>query len=409
MINPNDALDRLRRANSVPATAKLDGDELAAAVGECERRIAVQRGAAGGRPQSTEGFPPPVRHPWHRWRPVLIFSLVFVAVTAVVGMVALFDGSTGSAPDQDVVSNPAQLTTTLPSVTTLPIRIFGGVASVEDLEYYADGERVLETSVFFPAEGDGPWPVVVVYSEFLLGKQSDGLARRIADRGAVVFAPVWADATPPALSGSEYLSGAMWDRAACAVGYAQAQADTFGGDLLRTTVIGQGGGEHPATWAALGLANTNECPEPIRHQPTGLVAGESQWLFQEESFNAVFIAVDSIASDTVDLFFNPERWDTADDLSVLLWSTSWSGNSNEIENPPAEDSWIWSRDPTGAIVEDLATVGAFDDELITLRDNSWLMELRMARAGIDVTHVEEAETLSVIVNLDEIWSLISGE
>ena len=277
--------------------------------------------------------------------------------------------------------------------------------------YYTDEERSLETSVFFPAAGDGPWPVVVVYSEFTLDAQERHLALQIAERGAVVFAPVWVDMYPPTLTASEYLAGAMWDRATCAVGYAQAKANTYGGDPARTTVVGDAGGEHPAAWVALGLTDTTACAEPIRFQPTGLVAGESQWLFQEEQFNAAFGATDGAALDTVDRFFSPERWNSTDGLRVFLWATSWEGNSNEINDPPAVDSWIWSRDLRGDIVEDLAAVGAFDDGLITFRDNSRLMQLRMTRAGIGVTLYESDDPMYSLddIALDDIWQLVIGE
>ena len=70
---------------------------------------------------------------------------------------------------------------------------------------------------------------------------------------------------------------------------------------------------------------------------------------------------------------------------MFLWATSWSGNSNEVDDPPAEGSWIWSRDPGADLIEDLAAVDAFDDGLITFGDNARLMRLRMAQAGIDVS------------------------
>lgn len=55
-----------------------------------------------------------------------------------------------------------------------------------------------------------------------------------------------------------------------------------------------------------------------------------------------------------------------------------------MENPPDEDSWVWIRETASPHVDDLAVVGAFDDELIDWADNARLMELRTKTAGVDV-------------------------
>ena len=201
----------------------------------------------------------------------------------------------------------------------------------------------------------------------------------------------------------------MWERAACAVGYAQAHADSYGGDPARTTVMGSGGGEHPAAWVALGLADTSDCADPMRFQPSGLVAGQSQWLFQEAQFDSAYAVQDGPAVDTVDRFFNPERWRQAENLSVLLWTTAWSGNSTPIDDPPAADSWIWTRDPDGDIIDDLAVIGAFDSGSITFGDNSRLMNLRMARAGIDV-RLHEIDSSGYVLDdaaFENLWQLVA--
>ena len=82
---------------------------------------------------------------------------------------------------------------------------------------------------------------------------------------------------------------------------------------------------------------------------------------------------------------NPQRWTVSPELRVGLWSaTNPIGETRSIENPPASDSWIWLRDAATPVVDDLAAVGAFDDERIDWRDNALLMEQRMKSADIDV-------------------------
>lgn len=397
MTDPYTALDRLRAANPVRTTRSLPEEELAAVVAACEQRLAQER-APGAARSPVQVVDRVRRRPG--LRPALVFGLAFVAVAVVVGVVMLVPGA------EEPVIAPDVASTTAPT-TTVPVRTVGGVSYVDHLVYYADAERTFETSVFFPAKGSGPWPVAVVYSEFAVGDQERTLARQIAERGAVVFAPVWVDEGTGVQTPAEYLTGGMWDRAACAVGYAQSHAAQYGGDPRRTTLVGDAGGEHPAAWTALGFADTSACSEPILHAPTGLVAGESQWLFQQASFDQAFSGPDAAAVDVVDRFFNPERWQVPEDFSVFLWATAWTGNANSIDDPPAADSWIWTRDPDGDLVADLAAVGAFDDGLITFSDNSRLMELRMTLAGIDVTYYESDDPgyEPDAAALDGVWSL----
>ena len=218
MIEPKDALNRLRRANFLPPNAAPDGDELAAVAAECERRVVAEREMAAPETRKTEESLRPTSGLRPRWRPALVFSFAFAAVIAIAAVFALFSDSGGSILEPDVAD-------TAPVTTPIPSGRIGNVAYVDDLVYYEDADRTLETSVFFPIEGEGPFPVVVVYDLYRQGSQERELSRRIADRGAVVFAPVWVDEVGPSLTVSDYIGGGMWNRAACAVGHAQAQAE----------------------------------------------------------------------------------------------------------------------------------------------------------------------------------------
>ncbi len=396
MTDARTALDRLRHVNPLRADDAIDPVELQTVVAECERR--VQETSRASTKQAVTSMDRP---PGKRFRPAFVVAAAFTVAIALVGAIVIFGDASQTAP---TTSPPA---TTPAPPTSMPIAVLGNVAYVDDLVYYADDERTLETSMFFPAEGRGPWPVVVIYSEFSVNAAETYLGRRLAERGAVVFTPVWVDARPP--TSTEYLTGQMWDRAACAVGFAQAAAEAVGGDPTRTVVAGDGGGEHPAAWIALGHADESVCPTPIQHELAGLAAGQTQWFFQEGQFDDAFAASETIGVDIVDRFFNPDRWQVPAEFSVVLWATAWyDGNSNTIDDPPTGDSWIWSRDPTGTLVADLATVDAFDDGLITFRDNARLMQLRMTQAGIDVTYDETTEPyFDIGPALERIWRLLS--
>ena len=128
-------------------------------------------------------------------------------------------------------------------------------------------------------------------------------------------------------------------------------------------------------------------------------------------FDPAFVTDGGVpGAETVDRFFNPARWELAEDLSVFLWSTAWPGNSKRIDDPPGLDSWVWTRDPDGDIVEDLAAVDAFDGALITFSDNTRLMNLRMTQAGVDVSYYEsDAAGFSLDDNaFESIWRLVAA-
>lgn len=113
--------------------------------------------------------------------------------------------------------------------------------------------------------------------------------------------------------------------------------------------------------------------------------GESQLLFCEEGWDDSFADPDSPATDTLDRFVNPERWDVSDDLAVHLWTSDYR-YGRDIENPPTTDSWIWERDTTGTLVDDLTILDAFEDGWIDWMDNGLLMEMRFEAAGVDALH-----------------------
>jgi hypothetical protein len=116
-----------------------------------------------------------------------------------------------------------------------------------------------------------------------------------------------------------------------------------------------------------------------------LVPGESQFLFHHERWDPAFASGDPEPRETLDGLLNPQRWNVSPELRVGLWSAANPiGETRSIQNPPATDSWIWLRDAATPVVDDLAAVGAFDDERVDWHDNALLMEQRMKSADIDV-------------------------
>lgn len=396
MTNTNEALELLRAANPVASVAALDPSEVAASVAECGERVDAERfdRAPGVSPLPQRvSTSPRVRR---ILRPTSAFGIAF-AVMVIAVLAATLVGRNGGppavpVPDTTVVTNttlPRTPTTTPDVSTTVDERTLGGVDTVGELVYYSDGDVTLSMSVFFPSSGSGPWPVAVAYHTHCVPDCSaDPLAKELASRGAVVFAPAW---VPSLEQAEEYVDGALFDRAACAVGAAQAMAEDFGGDPRATTVIGQGGGEHPAAWVALGITRYRDCDEPVQYRPTGLVVGNPQFVFQQDFWDPAFDDPTSNARDTIDRFLNAERWETSDDLFVLTLATEYQGNSREVSINGA-DAWLADRDTTGTLAEDLADVAAFDDELILFADNARLFDFHLRGAGIDSSLVVDERT-----------------
>ena len=253
---------------------------------------------------------------------------------------------------------------------------------VNGLVYLADDVGEWTLDVASPTT-DGPWPLIVVIPEVTGADRA--VAAELVERGAVVVSGEdWAPAEAWSSDPSPHLYGAM-DRAACIVSWAQTHADEYGADAQLTTVTGYSGAAMATAWVGLGLADDSQCDDPITHLPVALAAGESQFLFHHSRWDSDFESGDPEPIDTLDGLVNPTSWEVSPDLRVALWSAADPiGETRAIENPPGDDSWVWIREAASPHVDDLAAVGAFDDEQIDWADNARLMELRMKEAGIDV-------------------------
>ena len=257
------------------------------------------------------------------------------------------------------------------------------VLSDKRVVYHEDDEGEWTMDVFYPSEA-GPWPLVVVYHGMTTGRSSTE-ARRIAESGAVAVAPQWLKATPPTTTFEDFIVGDLFDRAACAAYAAQHLAADYGADPMQTTIVGFSAGAPTAAWIGLGVVREDVCALPMLYRPVGTVLGDSQLFFYEDGWDPMFADASSPAADTTDRMINPERWDIDPDAAFYLWSSDFV-YARDVADPPEADSWIWSRDTTGDLVDDLAAVSAFDNGRIGWKDNANLLERRLDEAGYSVTH-----------------------
>jgi len=305
-----------------------------------------------------------------------MFSRTVLAV-AVIGLAAV--GCSGADDSgADPAAGPAPPETTAPTTSS---RAYG-IKEVNELVYLVDDAGSWTLNVAYP-DTNGPWPLIVVIPPSAGASRT--VAAELVERGAVVISGEdWAPAEAWVSDPAPHLYGAM-DRAACIVSWAQAHADEYDADPELTTVTGYSGGAMAAAWVGLGLADDSKCDDPIAHLPVALVPGESQFLFHSARWDPYFESGDPEPIDTLDGLINPARWEVSPDLRVALWSaTNPIGETRAVENPPGDDSWVWIREVASPHVDDLAALGAFDDERIDWADNARLMELRMNDAGINV-------------------------
>ncbi len=299
--------------------------------------------------------------------------------TTVIVLAAIGCSSADDSGDPGGTTSSPRDTTTQP--TSSPAE---KINEVNGLVYLADESGSWTLDVAYP-DTDGPWPLIVVIPPG--NGASQAVATELVERGAVVVSGEdWAPAEAWLSDPAPHLYGAM-DRAACIVSWAQAHADEYGANPELTTVTGYSGGAMAAAWVGLGLADDSKCDDQIAHLPVALVPGESQFLFHNARWDPYFESGDPEPIDTLDGLINPARWEVSPDLRVALWSaTNPMSETRAVDNPPGDDSWVWIREAASPHVDDLAAVGAFDDERIDWADNARLMELRMDDAGIDVTN-----------------------
>ena len=304
----------------------------------------------------------------------------------------------GVAGEEGVAASTTSITQPMTTTSTASVPSSNGTAvdraasePIDELEilrdkgmiYHTDDESEWTMDVFYPSEA-GPWPLVVVYHGMTTGRSSTE-ARRIAESGAVAVAPQWLKAVPPTMTREDFIVGDLFDRAACAAHAAQHAAADYGADPMQTTIAGFSAGAPTAAWIGLGVVREDVCALPMLYRPVGTVLGDSQLFFYEDGWDPMFDDSSSPAADTTDRLINPERWDIDPDAAFYLWSSDFV-YARDVDDPPGADSWIWSRDTTGDLIDDLAAVSAFDNGRIGWKDNANLLELRLAEAGFTVTH-----------------------
>ena len=286
-------------------------------------------------------------------------------------------------------STTAQPTTTAPLAPTTA-GVEDAYALTRDVLYLSDDERELRLDVYVPL-GDGPFPVVVLIHGLPSSKDDpyqSWTAAAAAEAGMAVFVPDW-NPTPPSRPRTTDLREAF-ATTACALAYAEQEAESYGGDPTRVVTSGFSAGALEAAWLALGhdVGIPEGCVAGgIPYRPVGAVLGDSEYFLHSRYFDQAFDADPDGMQEITSAIVDPAHW--PDDLSARF--RIWYAESSppivirRFEDAWAEDDWLAQRDPGGSIREDLSELGLLADGIISYLDESELLAFRLRRAGLDAT------------------------
>ena len=254
---------------------------------------------------------------------------------------------------------------------------------MEDLTYLTIEGKAFEADIYVP-EGEGPWPVVVMFHGNLDGKNDSTttvVAEAAAAAGMYVFVPNW-------LTGKTRITPESFDffsaAANCAVAYAQPDPDVS----LPVVVYGFSAGVGPASRAALDPAS-EPIPGCVAENPpapiTGAVLGDGEYFLQSTIFDGAFAADLEAMQATLATFIDPSLWPTDMETRFFLWFADEGTAPRYLDDPWDETGWLAQRDPDGSIRDDLDRLGQLDDGVISFIDQGQFMALRLEEAGIEVT------------------------
>lgn len=267
-----------------------------------------------------------------------------------------------------------------PATTKPPTR--QTVRTVSDVAYEqnADGTRQALT-VYAPAKG-GPWPTAVMIHGSG-NSRLDQWASSVASRGVVVFVPYWPDMAPwPNAKAYHADVASITGRLACAVRFARAKAERYGGDPESLTLFGWSAGANLASVIAFADPPVSEGCAATSGSivPDNLVLFDGDWLLYYGAW-----------------------WDDLlrEDPSVLETLVPWSGLESGKRMPvhlldsndpsgcvQVADKAVWLalRDPEGKVSQTLDRLGALDDGQLCLHEVEQFGYERLKTLGHEVTY-----------------------
>lgn len=317
------------------------------------------------------------------WRDARIPQLIWVSLLLIALLAAMVGGMliAGSQAPR----NPLGIVATpTPSAAPTPMPTPSLVVT-RDLAYESSNPRLAPgvLDVYGP-RAPGPWPVAVMLPGLQEGRRSLELsARRVADRGFVVFVPSWG----PSSSTSEGTLLSTNAQVACAIAFAQRNAATYGGDPATTILYGWAAGANVAATVAFAR------PEPTAGCLGGATLGPINALVTWAGGWA--LSVNNPDWDTI-LAAEPAAMDAATPwrhladqpnlkVVMLVSETPGLGLERAVGDPWAAGSWLALRDPSGDLRRRLEANGAFRDGILDWLEVQQLLFTALQEQGNPVS------------------------
>ena len=248
---------------------------------------------------------------------------------------------------------------------------------IEGVLYQRDPAEAL--SVYAPAGDGGPWPVVVMIhggGAFHL----DDWARDVARHGAVTFVPYWSDNSASWTSATEFRADVTAIRQlTCAVRFAAAEAERYGGDPSNFTLFGHSAGA--------GLASSIAFSEPRASKgclaPAGRVVPDNLVLFDGDWLLGGLPVWDDLLREDRRVFDDVTPWshlEGSDRIPVQILDSADPALSGPLSGKAAE-RWLALRDPTGRFYRELTELGALADGVYSAHDGQRLLSQRLRSLG----------------------------
>lgn len=329
-------------------------------------------------------------------RKLLILVVVSLAVGACgggdAGSSGLDGGDETEAVDTTVVdtsASPASPTTSADVAAAEPADTLETVL-VTDLVYHESDERFSAasglTDVIAPTEG-GPWPTVVVFHgdpRFVSKTWHRSDATEIAAHGRVVFLPTWGKTTLGYDAASiDDTWNVVVQEASCAVAYAAAHAEDYGGDPDHLTLYGLSAGGNAVLMAGLAEA------EPLETCAASGPAVTTQALVPIDADWVLGGSWDSQLTENPEAFYSITPWrhlDGSQNLHIYVMSTEDQTLVRSVEPDPAT-SWLSYRHPDIDLPAQLKAMGFLDDGKFGVVESADYAYQVLIDAGYNATRI----------------------